>query len=130
MNALDIYDEIPSDMRIYLSHNGWHFNRKAYEYAVPFMKGNNVRMFDKKSLDEMLERYGVRVERKGGYDYLYVASMCMADFWGSSIEDEMHLCRFIKDTCDDIDASDGVTMRRWYATMVANGIGVEWSEIL
>ena len=30
----------------------------------------------------------------------------------------------------DEDAADGTTMRRWYATMVANGVMVEWDDSL
>lgn len=47
--------------------------------------------------------------------------MCKADYYGSSITDEKHFALYIKDTIDDEDAGDGTTMRRWYATMVANG---------
>jgi len=47
--------------------------------------------------------------------------MCKADYYGSSITDEKHFVLYIKDTIDDEDAGDGTTMRRWYATMVANG---------
>ena len=28
------------------------------------------------------------------------------------------------------DAGDGTTMRRWYATMVANGVMVDWEEFI
>lgn len=37
---------------------------------------------------------------------------------------------YVRDVCDDADAGDGVTMRRWYATMVANGEPVEWEDLL
>lgn len=30
----------------------------------------------------------------------------------------------------DYDAGDGTTMRRWYATMIANGIMVDWMEFV
>ena len=36
--SLDIYDDMPSSMKRYISNYGWHFNRKAYEYATKFMK--------------------------------------------------------------------------------------------
>lgn len=36
----------------------------------------------------------------------------------------------IKDTIDDEDAGDGTTMRRWYATMVANGTMVDWEDVI
>lgn len=65
-----------------------------------------------------------------GYDYMFVANMCKADYYGSSIEDEKHFALYIKDTIDDEDAADGTTMRRWYATMVANGVMVDWEEFV
>lgn len=56
--------------------------------------------------------------------------MCKADYYGSSITDERHFALYIKDTIDDEDAGDGTTMRRWYATMVANGTMVDWEDVI
>ena len=56
--------------------------------------------------------------------------MCKADYFGSSITDDKHFCLFIKDYIDDEDVADGSPMRRWYATMVGNGIMVDWDEFL
>ena len=78
----------------------------------------------------MLKKYNVVLENNVGYDYVFVANMCKADYLKSSIADEHHLALYVKDTIDDIDAGDGVTMRRWYATMVANGEMVDWDDIL
>ena len=47
-----------------------------------------------------------------------------------SINDEKHFALYIKDTIDDEDAGDGTTMRRWYATMVANGMMVDWEDVI
>lgn len=44
--------------------------------------------------------------------------------------DERHFALYIKDTIDDEDAGDGTTMRRWYATMVANGTMVDWEDVI
>lgn len=52
------------------------------------------------------------------------------DYYGSSITDERHFALYIKDTIDDEDAGDGTTMRRWYATMVANGTMVDWEDVI
>lgn len=56
--------------------------------------------------------------------------MCKADYYGSSIVDEKHFALYIKDTIEDEDAGDGTTMRRWYATMVANGQMVDWEDFI
>lgn len=63
-------------------------------------------------------------------DYVFVGNMCKADYYGSSITDERHFALYIKDTIDDEDAGDGTTMRRWYATMVANGTMVDWEDVI
>lgn len=135
---LDLYDDMPRDMRKYLSNNGWHFNKKACDFAVSLMKKENpstkkkekIEPYTKEQVDEMLKKYNVVLENNVGYDYVFVANMCKADYLKSSIADEHHLALYVKDTIDDIDAGDGVTMRRWYSTMVANGEMVDWEEIL
>lgn len=129
---------MPKDMRAYLSHNGWHFNKKSCEYAVGMMVKENpatkklerIEPYSKEQVDDMLKKYGITLSNNVGYDYVFAANMCKADFLKSSIVDEEHLAMYVRDVIDDPDAGDGVTMRRWYATMVANGEIVEWSEIL
>lgn len=136
--SLDTYDEIPREMRIYLQHNGWHFNKRACKYAVSMMKRRNpasgkierIEPYTKEQVEELLAKNGVSIEDTSNYDFVFVANMGKADYLKSSIPDEAHLALYVKDVLDDPDAEDGVTMRRWYATMVANGVGVDWSELL
>lgn len=132
-----MYDDIPEGMRRYLKHNGWHFNRKACEYAVGLMrrkgasgKAERVEMMPKEQVDAMLTKYGVVVENTMDYDYVYVANMGKADLLKSSIADEQHLALYVKDIVDDYDAGDGEIMREWDAKMVTRGIPVEWDDIL
>ena len=132
------YDVMPRAQKVYLMRYGWHFSRAASRYAAEQMRKINrttgkmerVQPYTKEEVDELLQRYNVQVENKGGYDYVFAAQMCRADYLGSSIPDEAHLALYVKDVCDDVDASDGVTMRRWYATMVGNGESIEWDDIL
>ena len=35
-----------------------------------------------------------------------------------------------KDTIDDVDASNETTFRRWLATMIGNGMPIDWDELL
>ncbi|ASM66449.1 DUF7841 family protein [Bacteroides caccae] len=135
---LDIRDRRPEEMEVYLSNFGWHFNKKMCEFAVSLMKKLNpssgkkerIEPISKEKVDELLTRYGIKLENNVLYDYVYVANMGKADFLKSSIPDEAHLALYIKDTIDDSDAPDGTTMRRWYATMIAAGEPVEWDEML
>lgn len=135
---LDIRDRRPEEMEAYLSNFGWHFNKKMCEFAVSLMKKANastgkkerIEPISKEKVDELLTRYGIKLENNALYDYVYVANMGKADFLKSSIPDEAHLALYIKDTIDDPDAPDGTTMRRWYATMIAAGEPIEWDEML
>lgn len=129
---LDIYDTIPKEMRAYLQHNGWHFNKKSYDFATKLMenKDGKVKPYTKEEVDTLLTAQKIELKKNVGYDAAYVATMCKADYLRSSVPDEPHLALFVKDTIDDVDAADGTVMRRWYASMVAAGIPVDWEELL
>lgn len=135
--SLDIYDELPEDMIQYLRYNGRHFNRKLVKFAISLMKvrdSNGAEMpvdeITKDELDRMLEHYNIKIDNNQGYDYVYVANMCKADFLGSSVVDEAHLCLYVKDVIDDIDGYDGIVFNRWYADMCRNGIVINWYDVL
>jgi hypothetical protein len=134
----DLYDFLlmPKEKQQYIVLYGRHFNKKMYECAAKMMrrekngKIEKVPVYTKEEVDELLKKYGVEVENKGGYDYVYVAQMCKADLYGSSIPDEQHLAMYVKDVCDDADLAEGTIMRKWYASMVAMGERVGWEELL
>ena len=136
--SLDTWLEYPEDMTTYLRNYGFHFSKKAFEFAVKKMKRMNpstgrpekIQSWSKEQVDALLERHGVKLENDTLYDAAFVANMCKSDYLGSSIPDEMHLARFVKDYLDDYDAGDEVAFRRWFATMVGNGEPIDWSGIL
>lgn len=115
-----------------MENYGCHFNKAACEFAVSLMKKKDastgklkaITPYSKEQVDELLKIHGIELEDKNGYDYVYAANMCKADYLQSSVPDESHLALFVKDSIDDADAADGATMRRWYATMVANGVSI------
>ena len=78
----------------------------------------------------ILTTHNVYVSNKIMYDYVFVATMCKADYLGSSIKDENYLALYVKDTIDDVDASNETTFRRWLATMIGNGMPIDWDELL
>lgn len=137
-DSLDIYDEMPEDMVNYLRYNGRHFNKKLCEFAVSKMKSKNsstgelekLKAISKEAIDNLLKTYKIEIENNQLYDYIFVANMCKADFLGSSIPDEQHLAKYIKDVIDDADAYDGIVFNRWYADMCRQGIAIDWSEVL
>lgn len=135
--SLDSYTDMPKEKRLYLQNFGWHFNKKAAEYAMSLMKRKNssgkldkIEPYTKEQVETLLKKYSIELENDIMHDSVYVAAMARADFWGTSLSDDLHLALYIKDVIDDPDAADGTIMRRWYAGMVAAGIPVEWEELL
>ena len=125
-------------MEAYLSNFGWHFNKKMCDFAVSLMKKINpatgkkerIEPISKEKVEELLTKYGMKLDNNSLYDFVYVANMGKADFFKSSIPDEQHLAVYVKDVIDDPDAPDGTTMRRWYATMIAAGEPIEWDVMI
>ena len=130
---LDIYDENPEAMVAYLRNYGKHFNRKMYEFAVSNMytrAGERMKPMTKEKYDGMLSQHGVTLQNDVMYDGLYVSSMAMSDYFGSSIVDERHIALYIKDYIDDPDQVDGFVFNRFYADCVLKGIPIEWEDLL
>ena len=70
-------------------------------------KKQYIQPYTKEQVDSILRQQGIQLENNELYDYVYVASMGKADFLGSSIPDEAHLAKYVKDVVDDADAESG-----------------------
>lgn len=126
------FDEYPHEMLVYLRNYGPHFNRKLYEFAVSKMYKNDkkIKPYTKDEVDYILKHNGVVLENNQLYDAVYVANMCKADFLDSSIKDEEHLAKYVKDVIDDTDGYDGIVFNRWYADMSYTGTAIDWESVL
>ena len=130
------YDIKPEGMINYLRYNGPHFNKKLCDFAVSLMEKKigsimtPITPMTKEDVDKLLKDNGITI--KGGqlYDAVFVANMCKADFLGSSIVDNLHMAKYIKDVLDDDDAYDGIVFNRWFADMSRKGIVVDWDEMI
>lgn len=135
---LDIYEELPRDMKTYLRNYGYSFSKRACDYAVSRMRKMNtatgrmekIEPYTKEKVDELLEKHGIKLKNNVGYNATYVFNMCLADYWKSSIDDEEHLCRMVKDIIDDVDDNPDNVFRRWIISMDGNGEPIEWDELL
>lgn len=123
-------------MRKYLSAYGWHFSKKMCEWAVGNMKvekngkKEKLEAMKKDEVEELLKKFGVKLEHDKGYDCVYVANMAKNDFYKSSIADEAHLALFIKDYIDDVDAYPGMPFTRFYADCIGKGVPIIWEDCL
>ena len=125
---LDVRDKMPSGMEEYLSHNGWHFNKRLCDWAVSRMKKSNstgkeepIPVTKKEDLDTLFKNNNIVISNNIGYDLVYVYHMAKADFFGTSIISERHLLQYVKDYLDDVDGYDGLPMTRFYADCIGSG---------
>lgn len=131
------FDIKPEAMVNYLRYNGPHFNKKLLQFATSKMtkKGINgketaILPYTIEQVDNILRINNINLEYNQLYDYVFAANMCNADYLGSSITDEMHLAKYIKDVIDDVDGYDGIVFNRWYADMCRKGIVINWEEMI
>ena len=134
---LDARDSFPSGMEEYLAHNGWHFSKKMFEWISSGMykkdingKKVKIQTISKENIDELLRRYGIILENKYGYDYVFAANMCKADYLGSSVPDEQHLVLFVKDYVDDPDGYPELPFTRFYGDCIGKGIPIPWDDLI
>lgn len=138
--SLDLFDlsEWPKDAIRYFRSNGFHFNKKACEYAVKSLRKENtstkklepIEYWNKDQTDELLKRNNVTVENNVLYDYVWVVNMIRSDYWKSSISDEQHLAFMVKDIVDDPDQKDGFIFNRWISDRLFNGNPIDWEELV
>lgn len=133
----DILDDYPEPMKRYLSYYGWHFNKKAYEYAASLMwkedtngKKVKVAMLTKADVDNLLAQNGVTIENTGNYDYVYWAMQCKADLMPGAIDDPRHHAMYVKMMSEDADVTSEAAFRKWYITAVGSGIDVQFETFL
>jgi len=77
-----------------------------------------------------MKQYGIVLDNNNGYDAVYVANMAKADYFKSSIADEAHLVRFVKDYIDDPDGYEGKALTRFFADCMGKGIGIVWEDMI
>lgn len=131
------YDEIPEGMEIYINNYGCHFNKKLCDEAVsrmerktPSGKIEPIVPYTKQDVENLMKVYKVDIKRNKLYDAVYVANMCKADFFGSSIKTEDQLIRYVKDVLDDVDAEEGFVFNRFYADTIFMDNPIEWDDMI
>ena len=129
--------DIPEDMKTYLSYYGMNFSKKLYEFAVSNMrretadgKMEKVKPMTADELKSLLSKHKIEIEHNDLYNALYLAAMVKADYWGSSIEDEEHLAKYIEDTLCDVDAAEGQVLARYLADCSVGGCIIYWEEMI
>lgn len=129
---------IPQDMEQYMSYYGCHFNKKLCDFATSKMMREDkatgvmkaITPMTVEELKSLLEKNKISIGTNEIYDALYLANMVRADYWGSSIEDETHMARYIEDVLCDPDGYDGIVFGRFLADCSAKGVVVFWEMMI
>ncbi len=138
--SLDLFDlsEYPKEMLRYLKSFGFHFNKKACEEAVKGLRRKNpatgkeepIEPKGKEEIEQILAKNNVKLENNTLYDFVWVYNMLMSDNWKSSIDDELHLAKSVKDMIDDVDHRDGFIFNRWISDRMFDGNPIEWADLI
>ena len=136
-HRLDSYGTYPSGMQEYLSMYGWHFNKKMYNWAVSLLKRYNVApkpdqsdVATKEQIDDMIKRHNIQINNLIGYDYCYELNKVKAVHLKHSIEDEVHLLKYLKQCLDEPNSYDEKPFTHFYADCIAKGIPIMWEDML
>ena len=130
------YDEIPDGMKHYINNYGCHFNKKLCDEAVSRMyketngKKEKVQAYTKEQVDNLLKQHNIQLQRGKMYDCVYVANMCLNDYFGKSVPDLPHLAMFVRDMIDDPDAEDGFIFNRFYADQMFMNNPIDWEDMI
>lgn len=133
---LDSNSKFPSGMEEYLSVYGWHFSKKMCEWASSLMykkegeEKTYIEPYTRETFDSLKDTFHVTINGAVGYDDVYLANMCKADFLHSSIRDEHYLVKYVKDVIEDDDAYEGMPFTRFYADCIGSGTPIIWSDML
>lgn len=123
----------PSGYAEYMAEYGEHFSKKMCEWAVSRMRdgsGNKIEPLTKEQVDTMLKDFGVELNNNKGYDSVYVANMCKADFLGDSVPDNEHMIRYVKNLLDDPDGYEGLVFNRFVMDCAGIGVPIIWEDML
>lgn len=132
MARLDDRSQYPSGMEEYLSFYGWHFSKKMCKWAVSRMYGDDgkpIEPITKEAFDELKKAYAIQINGTG-YDEVYIANMCKADFLGDAVPGEEHLIRYVKSVIEDPDGYEGLPFTRFYADCIGSGTPIIWEDML
>lgn len=133
-NMLDL---TPEGYREYRRQHGPHFTKKLCDFAVSRMtrkdnEGNDITIaaMERDEVDRILSDYGIRLKNRAGYDHVFAANMCKADYLGDSVPDMEHLARYVRNVIDDPDGYDGIVFCRWLADACHKRVEVPWEDVV
>lgn len=125
-------------MQEYLELYGWHFSKKMYQWAISLLKKINpvtgkqdaVDLYTKESLDEALKKNNLVIKNCNAYDYCFVANKIKVIAYKSSIDDEIHLLKHVRDEVDNPNSYPEQPFTQFYADCIGKGVPIIWEDMI
>lgn len=117
----------------YIEQFGCHFNKRLYEFAVSLMtnrKGEKMKPKTQEQVSEFLGKHGITLENNKGWDAAYVLAMGTSDYIGSSVPDDAHLAKYVKDFLDDPDGSKTKAFDHFVVDCRSNREPIFWDMMM
>lgn len=112
----------------YLKVHGKHFSDSLLSFAVGELHNEDNAIISRSDLVRILNQHAISYNSECINDYVYLANMVLSDFYGSSIEDERHMAKYIHDTINDKDGYEGMIFCRWLTDVENKGVEINWDE--
>lgn len=125
-------------MEEYLSMYGWHFSKKMYIWAISQLKKINATtnkqealdFYTKEQINELFKKHNIVLKNPVAYDYCYIVNQAKAIHFKTSIDDEIHLLKYVKYCLDNVNSYDEMPFTRFYADCIAKGIPIMWEDMI
>ena len=92
--------------------------------------GATLPAMSREHVSDWLKTQGANLKNNEGYDAAYVLMMAKADYFGSSIKDNIHLALFVKDYLDDPDGYETKAFDHFVMDCKAKGEHIYWEDFL
>lgn len=130
MDRLDVYEQLPSGMREYLSTYGWSFSNKLAKHAVSKMKNKQEKHFTPEKVMEILQLNGVKINEEDLNDAYYLFNYFYSDHFGTTLKTEADVASMVNDYFQDLDGYKGMALTRYFADCIGKGKPLLWEKYL
>lgn len=132
MKGLDLSSRMPEEMQQYIENYGFHFSKKALDYAIKGLKKElkNVEPLTKEQVNDVFKKYGITIKNDTLYDATYKFIKEKAVHYGKSLSNEQILSMHVQEDLDEEGATGEETFREWIADCIGSGHPIDWYSLL
>lgn len=135
MNQPLDYGPRPYGMDMYLDNYGYHFSKKAADYAVEKMTNADAnpdkhKHYTDEQVRNLIKQYSITIKNDKGYDLYYVFNMFYSDYYPEGMKTEQEIAKNVKLYLDDPDGYDERAFSEYYARCMRTGTPFLWEKMM